>query len=57
MGKRTGRPRKTGPRTKSGRLKAVATFDKGTDQAQLRRELFAGNGYDSLGTRSDPQRE
>lgn len=46
-----GRPRKQGKRTKSGRLSEAieARRDAGTDQAQCRRAVFKGNGYDAIG--------
>lgn len=46
-----GRSRRSGQRTKSGRLsRAVACKrDAGTDQAQKRRSQFKGNGYDAIG--------
>lgn len=46
---RKGRPSKPGARKNGRRIPDVAVFDKGTDQAKLRRELYHGNGYDPIG--------
>ncbi len=41
---RRGRPRKSGPRSESGRLRERTPKDNGTDQLQALREWFAGKG-------------
>ena len=45
------RPRKAGKRTKSGHLSDAldARRDAGTEQAQARKAMFGGNGYDAIG--------
>lgn len=45
------RPRKQAKRTAKGRLSraAAAKFDRGTEQAQARKERYRGNGYDAIG--------
>lgn len=44
-----GRPRKSGKRTKSGRLISERLRDNGTDAAQMRRDIFGENGCDAIG--------
>ena len=44
-----GRPRKSGKRTKSGRLITPQTRDYGTEAAQMRRDIFGENGCDAIG--------
>ena len=48
MGK-AGRPRKSGKRTKSGRLITDTRFDHGSEAAQARRSVFGDDGCDAIG--------
>ncbi len=47
---RRGRPRKSGKRTASGRLKAQpVTFDKGTERTQDKFSVYGADGSDAIG--------